>query len=166
MTTASIYRLPGNVLPTKYSLTLTPNLTDFTFSGNETIDIMVTETTNRIAVNAIDLEIADVEITLEDGTSLTARDIALDEKLETATFTFERDIPTDGWLAGIQLATQDATLTAGKSVRAADTVTGMKVSVRGEDLVKVHTDFLTCQLGFGNMFEDAEGPFRACLPLL
>ena len=94
MTTASAYRLPGNVLPTKYSLTLTPTLTDFTFSGHETIDIQVTESTDRIAVNAIELEIADVQITLEDGTSLTAKDISLDEKFETATFTFDRDIPT------------------------------------------------------------------------
>ncbi|MDP6102772.1 MAG: M1 family peptidase, partial [Dehalococcoidia bacterium] len=93
MTTAAAYRLPGNVLPTKYDLTLTPNLTDFTFSGDETVTIQVTEPTNRIAVNAIDLEIADAQITLENGTSLTAQNIALNEGAETATFTFGQSIP-------------------------------------------------------------------------
>ncbi|MDA0988287.1 MAG: M1 family metallopeptidase [Chloroflexi bacterium] len=91
MTTS--YRLPGNILPTKYDLTLTPNLTDFTFSGDETISIEVTETTDRIAINAIDLEVVDARITLEDGTSLTAKDIALDEESETATFSFGQSIP-------------------------------------------------------------------------
>ena len=91
MTTA--YRLPDNVLPTKYDLTLTPDLTDFTFSGNETISIQVTGTTDRIAVNSIDLEVVEARITLEDGTSLTATDIALDEESETATFTFGQSIP-------------------------------------------------------------------------
>ena len=93
MTTAAAYRLPGNVLPLKYSVTLDPDLNDFTFTGEETVDIRVTETTNRIAVNAVELQISDVQLTLEDGASLPAHDIALDEDSETATFTFGRNIP-------------------------------------------------------------------------
>ena len=94
MTPTPAYRLPGNVLPLKYSLTLAPDLDGFTFTGEETVDIQVTEPTDRIAVNAIELQISHVRLTLEDGTPLPARDIALDEESETATFTFGRDIPT------------------------------------------------------------------------
>jgi puromycin-sensitive aminopeptidase len=93
MTTANPYRLSGNVLPTKYNLTITPNLTDFTFSGNEIIDILTTEPTDRVSINSIDLEIADASVTMENGTSLTAQNIELDEEMETATFIFGQSIP-------------------------------------------------------------------------
>jgi puromycin-sensitive aminopeptidase len=93
MTTANPYRLSGNVLPTKYNLTITPNLTDFTFSGNEIIDILTTEPTDRVSINSIDLEIADASVTMENGTSLIAQNIELDEKMETATFIFGQSIP-------------------------------------------------------------------------
>ena len=93
MTTAKAYRLPATVRPLKYSLTLTPDLTDFVFSGEETIEVQVAEATDRIIVNAIELQIPHGEVILPDGTTLPARDIALDEDSETATFTFGQNIP-------------------------------------------------------------------------
>ena len=57
MTTVSAYRLPTNVQPLKYDLTLTPNLDTFTFAGEESIDLQVSEAVTSIAVNAIELEI-------------------------------------------------------------------------------------------------------------
>ena len=34
-------RLPANVVPKNYKLTLMPNLTEFTFTGEEVIDVEV-----------------------------------------------------------------------------------------------------------------------------
>ena len=36
-------RLPTSVLPRNYKLTLKPNLTEFTFTGEEVIDVEVIE---------------------------------------------------------------------------------------------------------------------------
>ncbi|MBI2855301.1 MAG: M1 family peptidase, partial [Chloroflexi bacterium] len=93
MTTSEAYRLPATVRPLKYSLTLTPNLTDFTFGGEETVEVQVVEATDRIIVNAVELQIPRAEVTLPNGATIPARDIALDEESETATLTFERSIP-------------------------------------------------------------------------
>ncbi|MBF8267012.1 MAG: hypothetical protein HW388_520 [Dehalococcoidia bacterium] len=93
MTTATAFRLPTNVRPLKYTLTLAPNLEDFTFQGEETILVQVTQPTTRITLNATELQISHVLLTPEGGAPLAAHSIALDEASETATFTFDRDIP-------------------------------------------------------------------------
>ncbi len=93
MTTVSAYRLPTTVNPTRYALTLTPDLENFTFTGEETIDLQVSEAVSSIVINAIELDILEAMIAFEDGTSLSAQSIALDEEMETATFDFGREIP-------------------------------------------------------------------------
>jgi puromycin-sensitive aminopeptidase len=92
MTTPNSYRLPQSVRPTKYDITLKPNLSDFTFDGNELIEIEVSSPTNRISLNAIELEINYGKLTLADGSTVEAN-ITLDETSETATFTFDKNIP-------------------------------------------------------------------------
>ena len=94
MTTPSAYRLPNSVLPTRYDLTLAPDLEAFTFSGQETIALHVTEPVNSIAINAVDLQIHDVQLTLADGTVLPAQETSFNDDLESATFTFDREIPS------------------------------------------------------------------------
>ena len=93
MTTVSAYRLPTTVQPLKYALTLTPDLDSFSFAGEETIEIQVTEATSSIAVNAIEIDILEARLALENGASLTAQNIALDEEMETASFAFGQEIP-------------------------------------------------------------------------
>ena len=58
MTESSAYRLPANVRPTAYRLTLTPDLENFTFEGQVSIDLDVSEPTARVLLNAAELEIA------------------------------------------------------------------------------------------------------------
>ena len=93
MTESSAYRLPSNVRPTAYRLTLTPDLENFTFSGQVSIDVDVAEPTGRILLNAAELQIASASVTDEYGVSIPASGIVLDEKRERASLTFPRAIP-------------------------------------------------------------------------
>ena len=45
--------LPSNVMPSNYTIRLSPDLEKETFSGDETIDISVLEETNLIVLNSI-----------------------------------------------------------------------------------------------------------------
>ena len=92
MTTATAFRLPTEVSPIKYRLTLTPDLEAFTFQGQETVEVQVAQPTARIIVNAAEIQISEVQLTLEDGSTLPAKEISLDEASETATFTFDREV--------------------------------------------------------------------------
>ena len=92
MATSTAYRLPADVRPLKYNLTLIPDLDSFTFRGEETIDIQVAESTSRITLNASEIQISHAQLTLADGSVLSGN-IALDEASETATFSFDRSIP-------------------------------------------------------------------------
>ena len=51
------YRLPTNVVPLRYAITLAPDLEKFVFSGNETVRIKIKEATNTVVLNANELAI-------------------------------------------------------------------------------------------------------------
>ena len=94
MTQSSPYRLPPNVRPTAYRLTLTPDLEDFTFTGHVSIDLQVSESTGRFLLNAAELEITSASVTDAYGGPMPASGILLDEKRERAFLTFPREIAT------------------------------------------------------------------------
>ena len=94
MTQSSPYRLPPNVRPTAYRLTLTPDLENFTFNGQVSIDLQVSESTGRILLNAAELDITSASITDAYGGPMPASGILLDEKRERAFLTFPREIAT------------------------------------------------------------------------
>jgi puromycin-sensitive aminopeptidase len=92
MATVATSLLPAEVRPVKYRISLSPNLTAFTFAGEETIDIEVTRPTSQIVLNAAELEIQEAHL-LRDGHQTPVQAIALDEEAETATLTFAASIP-------------------------------------------------------------------------
>ena len=55
------YRLPKSVTPRRYEIKLTPDLKQFTFSGEESVAIKVEQGTNEIVLHALELEILTVE---------------------------------------------------------------------------------------------------------
>ncbi|MQG73248.1 MAG: M1 family metallopeptidase [SAR202 cluster bacterium] len=87
------HRLPANVKPQSYALSLTPDIQSFTFSGHEEISVMVLEPTERIILNAAEIGISKAQITLSNGTILSAGEVLMDEAEETVTLVFNQMLP-------------------------------------------------------------------------
>jgi aminopeptidase N/puromycin-sensitive aminopeptidase len=87
-------RLPETVRPEKYTLTLQPDLQAATFTGIETIDVILAEPTDSITLNAAEITFQAVW-----GSSgplagkLPNAKVTLDKEKEQATFTFPYKLP-------------------------------------------------------------------------
>jgi puromycin-sensitive aminopeptidase len=94
------YRLPANVTPERYDLSLTPDLKAFTFAGHETVAITVHEATNEVVLNALELEI---ESAVADcaGKSLTAQ-IDPETARERVRLRFGETLDTGAWTLRIK----------------------------------------------------------------
>jgi aminopeptidase N len=88
---ANAQRLPQTVRPEHYALTLTPNLKTATFSGVESIDVILAEPTDRITLNAAEIAFESVAATAS-GKELKAT-VALDKEKQQAAFTFAETLP-------------------------------------------------------------------------
>jgi aminopeptidase N/puromycin-sensitive aminopeptidase len=84
-------RLPQTVRPEHYTLAFTPDLKAATFTGVETIDVSLAEPTDRITLNAIELDLKSVTVTVGDKQQTGV--IALNKDKEQATFTFAEKLP-------------------------------------------------------------------------
>ena len=82
MAQKSDFRLPENVRPLRYQVTLEPNLEKFTFDGSADIGIVVNEETDTIVLNAIELQIASAVITDKHGGTAKATDVIFDQNRE------------------------------------------------------------------------------------
>ena len=92
MTSSNEWKLPTNVRPTGYRLTLEPDLDAFTFKGSETIDIEITEPTASIVLNSAEIEIQSASVTLPDGSTNDAT-TSFDEDKETVKLALDTEIP-------------------------------------------------------------------------
>ena len=86
------YRLPTNVTPERYELKLTPDLTTWTFTGDERISIHVHEPVREIILNAAELELHAVSLQTADGKVREGR-VNLDTENERATLSFGEPVP-------------------------------------------------------------------------
>ncbi|MGO9319091.1 MAG: M1 family metallopeptidase [Terracidiphilus sp.] len=84
-------RLPQTVRPEHYTLNLTPDLKAATFSGVETIDVNLSEPTDRITLNAA--EIAFENVTVTAGGKLLKTAVMLDKDKQQAIFIFPDKLP-------------------------------------------------------------------------
>src|SRR5215467_1521449 len=80
-------KLPKTVAPIHYALDLAPDLDKLSFAGSEVVDIDVTEPTERLVLNALDLTIDAAAV---DGEA--APQIASDAAQQTVTFVFPHSI--------------------------------------------------------------------------
>ncbi|MGH7259370.1 MAG: M1 family metallopeptidase [Nitrospiraceae bacterium] len=90
------YRLPRHILPTRYDLRLTPDLTAAAFAGDATITVTVRRATKTIVLNAAELDVTAASVTHNGGRSHRAT-IALEEPAERCRLTFPAPIAPGTW---------------------------------------------------------------------
>jgi aminopeptidase N/puromycin-sensitive aminopeptidase len=84
-------RLPANVRPEHYTLRLTPDIDEATFSGDETIDVTLAQPAESITLNAAEIQFQSV--TANNGKREMKADVSLDDQKQQATFTFPGTLP-------------------------------------------------------------------------
>ena len=87
------YRLPANVRPTKYKITIIPDLQAFTFKGEEAISIEVLEPTSYICLNAAEITIDYANIIIGNEPPLKPNNIDHDHDNERIVFQFPKTLP-------------------------------------------------------------------------
>lgn len=95
-------RLPKNVLPVTYDLTLKPDLKAFTFEGIEKINIKVNEATQTIVFNTNEIVIKKDSLVLSygDAKSIDVDKIETSVENETTTLHFKETlVPGDALLS-------------------------------------------------------------------
>lgn len=90
------YKLPATVRPERYQIRLTPDLSAFTFAGEETIALHILEPVKEIVLNAAELQIQSAVLTAPGGKALTGT-TTLDEINERAIFTFPETLTPGPW---------------------------------------------------------------------
>ncbi len=93
--TGSDFRLPKTVTPRRYDLRLIPDLTQFTFAGDESVAIVVNSPTSEIVLNALELDIDRVSV--ERGKTSLIGKAELDPKKERAILRFDRALEPGEW---------------------------------------------------------------------
>ena len=84
-------RLPGDVVPSHYQITLAPDLKSATFEGEETIEVRVLKPTSNIVLNAAEIKFGDVTVT--SGSATQTAKVTTDEKSEMATLALGNAVP-------------------------------------------------------------------------
>ena len=82
--------LPDAVTPEHYRIDFTPDIEGLTFKGSVEIDVNVRRATNTIVLNAADLVIDSAALSGESS----APAVSLDDKVQTATLTFDKPLAT------------------------------------------------------------------------
>jgi len=93
------YRLPRQVVPTRYDIRLDPDLPAHTFSGRETVLVTVAEPTAEVQLNAVELDITEARIepvAPTTGAAQTGR-IEPDPAAERCRFLFPQKVGTGTW---------------------------------------------------------------------
>ena len=81
-TTDSPYRLPRAVLPSRYEISIQPDLEAGTFSGSVTAFVSVSDPVDAITLNAKELEVTSARLARGGSEAVAVTDIALDAELE------------------------------------------------------------------------------------
>ncbi len=89
--TSVAQRLPGGASPNHYSLAVNINFANNTFDGDETINLTLSEPSNTITLNALEIDFHQVTVTAG-GQTQTAK-VSTDEKNEMATFRVDKQLP-------------------------------------------------------------------------
>src|SRR5215212_6833983 len=89
---AESYRLPRNVIPNHYDLTVSVDLEQGSFTGSERIDVHVKDPSTEVMLNAADLAVSSASIADSGGRSRPAR-ISTDAENQRITLTVDEVLP-------------------------------------------------------------------------
>jgi len=85
------FRLPTDVSPERYAIRLTPDLTSWTFTGEEMITLQMHQPVREIVLNAAELEIQSVSLKDASG-KVSLGVVSVDSENEQARFGFAADL--------------------------------------------------------------------------
>ena len=91
------HRLPTTVVPSRYGLTIEPDLDAATFTGTEAVSVEVTEPVDEIVLHAKDLEVSDVWLEGPGGERLDGTP-TLDTEGETLTIGLSATATVGPWI--------------------------------------------------------------------
>jgi puromycin-sensitive aminopeptidase len=92
------YRLPRDVEPHRYELTLTPDLRQFTFAGEERVHVTLHAPVREVVLNALDLDILEAELVGPEGRRIAAS-VSYDLDEERAVLALAEEAgPGEWWL--------------------------------------------------------------------
>lgn len=78
--TVQYIKLPKQVIPTHYNLYLKPNLETCQFEGNVTVNLKVVETVHELIFHSVALDLSNVDLQADNGTSITTQFKCLEEQ--------------------------------------------------------------------------------------
>jgi puromycin-sensitive aminopeptidase len=81
------------VVPRHYTLSLEPDLAEFTFVGDVDIDLEIGEQCSSITLNAADIDFGPASLRTAAGEEIGVSEVALDESMQRATLHLDRPVP-------------------------------------------------------------------------
>jgi puromycin-sensitive aminopeptidase len=93
----SVFRLPRNVVPSRYDLAIETELDGWRFSGDADITVDVVEPTATIVLNAKELELSGARVTSAAGREAAVVGVEADDGSERATITLAEPITPGTW---------------------------------------------------------------------
>ncbi len=93
MTKPTSHRLPTNVRPQKYAITLRPDLQAFTFEGEEDVVVRVSAPSRSIVLHANELKVSEATVRLPDRSRVPTAKIEHDEASQQLRLTFSKNLP-------------------------------------------------------------------------
>jgi puromycin-sensitive aminopeptidase len=96
MTERKPHRLPTTVIPERYEIKLTPDLSNATFAGEEKVLVHVTEPVRQVVINAAELEFQAVSIKGPGG-QVVRGDVVPDSENEQAVLNFPEALNPGQW---------------------------------------------------------------------
>jgi puromycin-sensitive aminopeptidase len=95
------YRLPRTVVPSRYDLTLEPDLDAGTFDGSIAVSLEIVEAVTEIVLNANELRLDDAALTAADGRQVEVSKILTDDDAEHATLDLAETAEPGEWTLAI-----------------------------------------------------------------
>eukprot|EP00164_Ancoracysta_twista_P003108 GFYU01004143.1.p1 GENE.GFYU01004143.1~~GFYU01004143.1.p1 ORF type:complete len:891 (-),score=342.92 GFYU01004143.1:154-2826(-) len=92
MTEVKPVLLPGSIRPVSYRTEMKLNFEEFNYLGKQEIDLTVVDASNKIVLNALELEISNVNVKL-DGDQFGATSVDFDADAETVVFQLPKELP-------------------------------------------------------------------------